>query len=75
MRLAEKGFEVIAAVEIWAQVQTLKRQAAGRGVCLQVEKLDKFYLPSGLRAGAYTYRGIAVHERPGELRIRETPLR
>jgi NAD(P)-dependent dehydrogenase (short-subunit alcohol dehydrogenase family) len=31
MRLAEKGFEVIAAVEIWAQVQTLKRQAAERG--------------------------------------------
>jgi NAD(P)-dependent dehydrogenase (short-subunit alcohol dehydrogenase family) len=28
MRLAEKGFDVIAAVEIYAQVQTLKRQAA-----------------------------------------------
>jgi NAD(P)-dependent dehydrogenase (short-subunit alcohol dehydrogenase family) len=40
MRLAEKGFEVIAAVEIYAQVQTLKRQAAARGVSLQVEKLD-----------------------------------
>ena len=40
MRLAEKGFEVIAAVEIWAQVQTLKRQGAERGVRLQVEKLD-----------------------------------
>jgi short-subunit dehydrogenase len=40
MRLAEKGFEVVAAVEIWAQVQTLKRQAAERGVSLQVEKLD-----------------------------------
>lgn len=40
MRLAEKGFDVIAAVEIWAQVQTLKRQAAERGVELQVEKLD-----------------------------------
>lgn len=40
MRLAEKGFEVIASVEIWAQVQTLKRQAAERGVNLQVEKLD-----------------------------------
>src|SRR6201986_268556 len=40
MRLAEKGFDVIAAVEIWAQVQTLKRQAAERGVRLQVEKLD-----------------------------------
>lgn len=40
MRLAEKGFDVIAAVEIYAQVQTLKRQAADRGVTLQVEKLD-----------------------------------
>jgi len=50
-------------------------EAILRASKLQVEKLDKFYLPSGLRAGAYTYRGIAVHERPGELRIRETPLR
>ena len=40
MRMAEKGFYVIAAVEIYAQVQTLKRQAATRGVSLQVEKLD-----------------------------------
>lgn len=40
MRLAKKGFDVIAAVEIYAQVQTLKRQAAARGVSLQVEKLD-----------------------------------
>ncbi|MBY8856787.1 SDR family oxidoreductase [Nocardia sp. CA2R105] len=40
MRLAEKGFDVIAAVEIYAQVQTLKRQAAERGVDLRVEKLD-----------------------------------
>ena len=39
-RLAEKGFDVIAAVEIYAQVQTLKREAAARGVRLQVEKLD-----------------------------------
>lgn len=40
MRLAEKGFEVIAAVEIWGQVQTLKRQAAERKIDLRVEKLD-----------------------------------
>jgi short-subunit dehydrogenase len=40
MRLADKGFNVIASVEIYAQVQTLKRQAAERGVSLQVEKLD-----------------------------------
>src|SRR3974390_3124516 len=40
MRMAKKGFDVIAPVEIYAQVQTLKRQAAERGVSLQVEKLD-----------------------------------
>src|ERR1700735_4898279 len=40
MRLAEKGVDVIATVEIYSQVQTLKRQAAARGVKLQVEKLD-----------------------------------
>jgi len=40
MRMAAKGFDVIAAVEIYAQVQTLKRQAAARGVSLHVEKLD-----------------------------------
>jgi NAD(P)-dependent dehydrogenase (short-subunit alcohol dehydrogenase family) len=40
MRLAKKEFDVIAAVEIYAQVQTLKRQAAERGVSLRVEKLD-----------------------------------
>src|SRR5215468_9625581 len=40
MRMAKKGFDVIAAVEIYAQVQALKREAAARGVSLQVEKLD-----------------------------------
>lgn len=40
MRLAAKGFDVVAAVEIYAQVQPLKRAAAERGVRLQVEKLD-----------------------------------
>lgn len=40
MRLAEKGFDVIAAVQIYAQVMTLKREAAARGVTLKVEKLD-----------------------------------
>ncbi|MEU8948966.1 SDR family NAD(P)-dependent oxidoreductase [Streptomyces sp. NPDC048489] len=40
MRLAQKGFDVIAAVEIYAQVQTLKWQAAERKVQLRVEKLD-----------------------------------
>ncbi len=40
MRLAEKGFDVIAAVELYAQVQPLKRQAKKRGVELRVVKLD-----------------------------------
>lgn len=40
LRLAAKGFDVIAAVEVYAQVQTLKAQAAERGVSLRVEKLD-----------------------------------
>ncbi len=40
MRLAEKGVDVIASVEIYAQVQPMKRQAAARGVKLRVEKLD-----------------------------------
>lgn len=40
MRLAGKGFDVVAGVEIWSQVQTLKQQATERGVTLQVEKMD-----------------------------------
>lgn len=40
MRLAEKGFDVVAAVEVYAQVMPLKRQAEKRGVALTVEKLD-----------------------------------
>lgn len=39
-RLAQKGFKVIAAVEIYAQVQPMKREAAARGLVIQVEKLD-----------------------------------
>ena len=31
MRLAEKGFDVIASVEIYAQVQTLKRELRREG--------------------------------------------
>lgn len=40
MRLAEKGFDVIAAVQIYAQVEGLERQAKERGVAVRVEKLD-----------------------------------
>jgi NAD(P)-dependent dehydrogenase (short-subunit alcohol dehydrogenase family) len=38
-RLAEKGFEVIAAVEIYVQEQPVKREAAARSVALRGEKL------------------------------------
>jgi len=39
--LAEKGFDVIAAVEIYGQVQPLKRDLAAKGVKnVRVEKLD-----------------------------------
>ena len=39
-RLAEKGFNVIATVEIYAQVQPLKWEAAAKGLKILVEKLD-----------------------------------
>ena len=39
-RLAEKGFDVIATVEIYPQVEALERQAKDRGVELRIEKLD-----------------------------------
>ncbi|NHN90822.1 SDR family oxidoreductase [Acetobacter sicerae] len=40
LRMAEKGFNVIAGVEIAAQVFTLSEEARKRGVSLRVEKLD-----------------------------------
>lgn len=40
MKLAERGFDVIASVEIYGQVQPLKRDVAARGLKVQVEKLD-----------------------------------
>ncbi len=40
MQLAERGFDVIAAVEIYAQVQPLKRDVAARGLNVRVVKLD-----------------------------------
>jgi SAM-dependent methyltransferase len=46
-----------------------------RGSRLEVDKLEKFYLPTRPRAGAYTYRGVAVRERPSELKIRDKPLK
>jgi hypothetical protein len=40
LRLSEQGYDVIAGVEIVAQIQSLKEEAAGRGADLRVEKLD-----------------------------------
>jgi NAD(P)-dependent dehydrogenase (short-subunit alcohol dehydrogenase family) len=40
IRLADKGFDAIASVEIWAQKETVDRDAKARGVKLRVEKLD-----------------------------------
>ncbi|MGI4985396.1 MAG: SDR family oxidoreductase [Janthinobacterium lividum] len=40
LRLAAQGLDVIAGVEIAAQVQAVKEQAKARGVKLRVEKLD-----------------------------------
>lgn len=39
-RLAAKGFDVIAGVEIYPQVEILENQVKERGVQLRVEKLD-----------------------------------
>ncbi len=39
-RLAAKGFDVIATVEIYPQVEALEVQARQRGVELRIEKLD-----------------------------------
>jgi NAD(P)-dependent dehydrogenase (short-subunit alcohol dehydrogenase family) len=38
--LAERGYEVIACVEIYPQVRALELQAQNRGVKLRIEKLD-----------------------------------
>lgn len=56
MCLAEKGFDVIASVEIWAQVQTLKRQAGERGVDLRVVKPDVTDAGDRAKAPAWTSR-------------------
>src|ERR1700721_420390 len=39
IRLAEKGFDVIASVQIWAQKEPVERAVKARGVKLQGEKL------------------------------------
>lgn len=39
-RLAQKGFDVIAGVEIYPQIEILEKQAKQRGMSLRIEKLD-----------------------------------
>ena len=39
-RLARKGFDVIAGVEIYPQIEVIENQMKERGVALRVEKLD-----------------------------------
>ena len=50
-------------------------EAIVRASKLEVEKVETFYLPAIVRAGAFTYRGVAVRARPSEIKIRDTPLR
>ena len=76
MRLAEKGFDVIAAVEIYPQVEILENEAKKRGVSLKIEKLDVTH--EGDRKKAHTWNvdilvnnagmleGGAVIDIPGE---------
>jgi NAD(P)-dependent dehydrogenase (short-subunit alcohol dehydrogenase family) len=40
LRLADKGLDVIAGVEIVAQIHALEQEARRRGVSLRIEKLD-----------------------------------
>jgi hypothetical protein len=40
LELAERGYDVIACVEIYPQVRALELQAKARGVTLRIEKLD-----------------------------------
>ena len=75
-RLAEKGFDVIAAVEIYAQIEVLENQVKARGVSLRIEKLD--VTNEGDRRKAFDWRveilvnnagvleGGAVIDIPGE---------
>ena len=59
-------FSAIARVEIWAQVQTLKRQAAEQGVLLQVEKLDVTDAGHQRKALAWDVNTLVNNARVGE---------
>ncbi|MGB3127662.1 MAG: SDR family oxidoreductase [Pseudomonas sp.] len=53
LRLAEKGLEVIAGVEIVAQVHALEQEAKRRGVALRIEKLDVTHAGDRLKAAEW----------------------
>lgn len=53
IRLAAKGFHVIAGVEVVAQQYALEAEARARGVTLQVEKLDVTNASDRQRASAW----------------------
>ena len=61
-----KVFSAIARVELWAQVQTLKRQAAEQGVLLQVEKLDVTDAGHQRKALAWDVNILVNNARVGE---------
>lgn len=53
LRLAKKGLDVIAGVEIVAQVHALEQEARRRGVNLRIEKLDVTHEGDRLRAAEW----------------------
>ncbi|WP_296255766.1 MULTISPECIES: SDR family oxidoreductase [unclassified Pseudomonas] len=53
LRLAAKGLDVIAGVEIVAQVHSLEQEATRRGVKLRIEKLDVTHEGDRLKAAEW----------------------
>lgn len=76
LELAERGYDVIACVEIYPQVRTLEVQAKERGVKLRIEKIDVTKEGDRQRAmswdvdvlvnGAGIIEGGAIVDVPGE---------
>jgi NAD(P)-dependent dehydrogenase (short-subunit alcohol dehydrogenase family) len=76
LELAERGYDVIACVEIYPQVRALEIQAKERGVKLRIEKIDVTKEGDRHRAmswdvdvlvnGAGIIEGGAIVDIPGE---------
>jgi NAD(P)-dependent dehydrogenase (short-subunit alcohol dehydrogenase family) len=76
LELAERGYDVIACVEIYPQVRALELQAKERGVKLRIEKIDVTKKGDRRRAmswdvdvlvnGAGVIEGGAIVDVPGE---------